>query len=92
MVEPQRMVAALREEIARLKGGPGRPNPKPSGMERGTEPKPPETSGARKRPAIHEERTVTVAAPPRGSRFNGCTSFVVHDLVIRPHVVSSPTP
>jgi hypothetical protein len=41
IVELQRTVAALREEIARLKGGPGRPNLKPSGMERGTDPKPP---------------------------------------------------
>jgi hypothetical protein len=96
MVELQRTVAALREEIARLKGGPGRPNLKPSGMERGTDPKPPGSSGERKRPrgstrsklAIHEERTVTVAAPPRGSRFKGYTSFVVQDLVIRPHVVN----
>ena len=31
---------------------------------------------------------VKVAAPPRGSRFKGCTSFVVQDLVIRPHVVN----
>src|SRR5260370_1257904 len=74
MVELQRLVAALRDQIARLKGGPGRPNLKPSGMERGTEPKPPGTSGERKRPrgstrsklVIDEERTVTVAAPPRG--------------------------
>ena len=87
MVELQRLVAALRDEIARLKGGPGRPNLKPSGMERGTEPKPPGTSGGRKRPrgstrsklVIDEERTVTVAAPPRGSRFKGYTSFVVQD-------------
>src|ERR1700747_1472570 len=49
MVELQRMVAALRDEIARLKGGPGRPNFKPSGMERGSEPKPPGGSGAKKR-------------------------------------------
>ncbi len=77
IVELQRMVAALRDEIARLKGGPGRPNLKPSGMERGTEPKPP-GSGERKRPrgstrsklAIDEERTVTVTPPP-GSRFKG---------------------
>jgi len=96
LVELQRMVAALRDEIARLKGGPGRPNLKPSGMERGTEPKPPGGSGDRKRPrgstrwklTIHEERTVKVAAPPRGSRFKGYTSFVVQDLVIRPHVVN----
>lgn len=96
IVELQRMVAVLRDEIARLKGGPGRPNLKPSGMERGTEPKPPGGSGERKRPrgstrsklSIHEERTVKVAAPPRGSRFKGYTSFVVQDLVIRPHVVN----
>src|SRR5438093_11386228 len=95
LVELQRMVATLRDEIARLKGGPGRPNIKPSGMERGTEPKSPGSSGDRKRPrgctrsklAIHEERTVK-AAPPRGSRFKGYTSFVVQDLVIRPHVVN----
>src|SRR6516225_8018568 len=94
IVELQRMVAALRDEIARLKGGPGRPNLKPSGMERGTEP--PVSSGKRKRPrgstrsklAIDEEQTVTVAAPPRGSRFKGCTSYVVQDLMIRAHVVN----
>jgi hypothetical protein len=96
LVELQRMVAALRDEINRLKGGPGRPTIKPSGMERGTEPKPPGSSGDRKRPrgstrsklSIHEERTVKVAGPPRGSRFKGYTSFVVQDLVIRPHVVN----
>jgi hypothetical protein len=96
IVELQRMVVALRDEIARLKGGPGRPNLKPSGMERGTEPKPAGSSGDWKRPrgstrsklAIDEERTIKVAAPPRGSRFKGYTSFVVQDLVIRPHVVN----
>ncbi len=96
LVELQRMVAALRDEIARLKGGPGRPNIKPSGMERGTEPKPPGNSSDRKRPrgstrsklSIDEVRAVKVVAPPRGSRFKGYTSFVVQDLVIRPHVVN----
>ncbi|MGA2125684.1 MAG: transposase [Xanthobacteraceae bacterium] len=95
LVELQRMVAALRDEIARLKGGPGRPNIKPSGMDQSTEPKPPGNSGGQQRPrgstrsklSIHEERTVKVATPPRGSRFKGYTSFVVQDLVIHPHVV-----
>jgi hypothetical protein len=95
IVELQRMVAALRDEIAQLKGGPGRPNIKPSGMERGTEAKSPGSSGDRKRPrgstrsklTIDEERTVK-AAPPRGSRFKGYTSFVVQDLVIRSHAVN----
>jgi hypothetical protein len=96
IVELQRMVMALRDEIARLKGGPGRPNIKPSGMERGTEPKPPGSSGDRKRPrgstrsklTVDEERTVKVARLPLGSRFKGYTSFVVQDLVIHPHVVN----
>jgi hypothetical protein len=96
LVELQRMVAALRDEITRLKGGAGRPTIKPSGMDWGTEPKPPGSSGDRKRPrgstrsklSIHEERTVKVAEPPRGSRFKGYTSFVVQDLVIRSHVVN----
>ena len=63
-------------------------------MEQATEPKPPGSSGdqrgrgsTRSKLTIHEERTVKVAAPPRGSRFKGYTSFVVQDLVIRPHVV-----
>jgi hypothetical protein len=44
IAELQRTVVALRDEIARLKGGPGRPNikpSKPSGMEKGTEPEKP---------------------------------------------------
>jgi hypothetical protein len=96
IVELQRMVAALHDEIARLKGGPGRPNIKPSGMEKATEPKPPGRPGDKKaargstrsKLTIDEERTIKVAAPPRGSRFKGYTSFVVQDLVIRAHVVN----
>ena len=38
--------------------------------------------------SIHEERTITIAAPPQGSRFKGYTNFVVQDLVIRSHVVN----
>ena len=96
VAELERTVAAQRDEIARLKGGPPRPQIKPSGMERGTEPKPPGSSGDKQRPrgstrsklTIDEERTVKIAALPRGSRFKGYTSFVVQDLVIRAHVVN----
>jgi len=96
IAELQRMVAALRDEVARLKGGPGRPNIKPSGMERGTEPKPPGNSAKQKRGrgstrskiTINEERTVKAVPPPLGSRFKGYTSYVVQDLVIHPHVVN----
>src|SRR5438067_4470138 len=94
VAELQRTVAAQRDEIARLKGGPGRPNIKPSGMEQASEPKPAGSSPRRPRGStrsklsIDEERTVKVAAPPRGSRFKGDTSFLVQDLVIRPHVMN----
>src|SRR5436853_5937340 len=72
VAELRRTVAAQRDEIARLKGGSPRPNIKPSGMDKATEPKPPATAaGARRRKgsksaklSIHEERTVKVEAPP----------------------------
>jgi hypothetical protein len=89
----QRTVAAQRDEIARLKGGSGRPNIKPSGMDKATEPPPPGGGEPRSKGSktsklsIHEERTVKVAAPG-GSRFKGYANFVVQDLLIRPHVVN----
>jgi len=96
--ELRRTVAGQRDEIARLKGGPGRPNikpSKPSGMDKATDPKPPPTAGGeprsrgskRSKLSIDEERIVKVVVPPDGSRFKGCTSFIVQDLVIRPLVV-----
>ena len=95
--ELRRLVAALREEIARLKGGPGRPdvkaNVKPSGMEKASEAKPSEPSGERQgrsgtraKVIIHEERTLKAGAPP-GSRFKGYAGFLVQDLVIRAQVI-----
>ena len=90
----RRTIAAQRDEIARLKGGPPRPNIKPSGMEQATDPKPPSSSAKRHRRGstrarltIHEERKITLAAPPPGARFKGYTSFVVQELVVHPHVI-----
>ena len=94
--EFQRTVGALRDEIARLKGGPGRPdikaNVKPSGMEKASEARAADPSGERRRRGatrtkltIHEERKLEVA-PPLGSRFKGYAGFLVQDLIIRPHV------
>jgi len=92
VTELRRTVAAQRDEIARLKGGPGRPNIKPSGMDKATEPQSGKRGGRRRgrgstqaKLSIHEERTLKAEAPP-GSRFKGYAGFLVQDLVIRPHV------
>jgi hypothetical protein len=93
VAELRRTVAAQRDEIARLKGGPGRPHIKPSGMEQASDLKPPDSppkrprGSTRSKLSIDEEREVALAAPPRGARFKGYTSFIVQDLVIRRHVV-----
>ena len=98
--EDQRTIAALRDELARLKGGPGRPDIKPnvkpvikpSGMEKASEPKSEKPPGkdrrrgdVRTKLTINEERKLAADAP-LGSRFKGYASFLVQDLVIRPHV------
>jgi Transposase IS66 family len=97
LLERDRTIAALRDEVAGLKGGPGRPdikpNVKPSGMERATEPKSGAGDGKRRRGGVRdkltidEERPVTIKAPP-GSRLKGSTSYIVQDLVIRAHVTN----
>src|SRR3954447_3244939 len=89
----RRAVAELRAEGAGIKGVKGRPELKPSGMEKGTEPGPPgkgrgggaKTSKA-ERLAVDEERVIA-AEVPAGSRFKGYEDFLVQDLVLRPHVV-----
>ena len=94
----RRTVAAQRDEIARLKGGPPRPNikpnGKPSGMEQATDPKPSGSSNERRRRGstrakltINEERTIRLGAPPPDARFKGYTSFVVQELVLHSHVI-----
>ncbi len=88
-------VAALREENARLKGQKGRPDikppTKPSGMDKASQPegpKGPRPGGGNKtaKRVVHEERILKADVPP-GSRFKGYQSFVVQDLVLRPHVL-----
>ncbi len=95
LAEQQRMIVALRDEITRLKAGPRRPNIKPSGMEKATEPKSDKPGGqgggkrgdTKSKLTIHEERVIKADASA-GSRFKGYTSFVVQDLVVRPHVTN----
>ena len=92
--EQKRQIAELREEIARLKGQPGRPRIKPSGMESGTTPKPMGLSGRRRgrgkmQPRVGVEEQLLKAAPPAGSRFKGYEDFVVQDLVLHARVIRS---
>ena len=81
----EQTVAAQRAEIARLKGLKSRPQLKPSGMEKASEPKPPSPKGRRgpvtPRVAV-EDQVIEVTVPP-GSRFKGYADFLVQDLVLR---------
>src|SRR4051794_19858123 len=86
-------VAALTDEIARLKKLKGRPTLKPSGMEKGTD-TPSAPSGGTGRPKrrdpqppksarliVDEDRVVPLAPQP-GWRFKGFKFYTVQDLVV----------
>lgn len=83
-------IAALREEIARLKGYPGRPKLKANRVARTVRSKSERRPGRRGPTVpiltIDEERVVRVAVPA-GSRFKGYETFVVQDVIVRPHVI-----
>ena len=87
-------VAALREEIARLKGLKGPPKIRPSGMEkkadhrRAVKERRTQARRGKKRDRVRidERQVVSVEVPP-GSRLKGYEDFVVQDLVVRPHTV-----
>jgi len=94
LADLKRLVAAQRDEIARLKGLKGRPSIKPSGMENATEPKP-EAKEAKRRgrgkvtPRVTAETEVLRVAPPKGSQFKGYEPYQVQDLVLTARVVRS---
>ena len=88
--------AALREEIARLKGLPPRPKLKPSGMEQASKPPAPRQSGKPKRKRrrgakrdhlVVGEEQVLKAPAPAGSRFKGYQDIIVQDLILMPRVI-----
>ena len=87
MAELKQLVAALRDEIARLKGLKGRPVIKPSGMEDPTKQKP---GGKRVKrrgrgkvtPRVTPETKVIRVAAPAGSQFKGYEPYQVQELVI----------
>ncbi len=85
--------AALREEIARLKGLKGRPKIKPSGMDKQTQTKAKRGRGRGRRHGakharlvIDEERVLDLSVPA-GSRFKGYEDFIVQDLIVKGQVV-----
>jgi hypothetical protein len=86
------VVAAQRDEIARLKGLKGRPSIKPSGMEKQTEPKPGGKRLKRRRrgkvvPRVTPVTEVLRVAHPEGSQFKGYEPYQVQDLVFTARVV-----
>jgi hypothetical protein len=93
----KQIVAEQRDEIARLKGGSGRPNikpNKPSGMEQASEQKAQSSGGGKRRgrgkkklSRVAIEDRVVEAEVPEGSRFKGYENFVVQDLVIQPAAI-----
>jgi hypothetical protein len=85
------LVAAQRDEIARLKGEKGRPTikpgAKPSGMEKATGPAKPGKREKRRgrgkvQPTVTVEDKFLPAAIPEGSVFKGYKDYVVQDLII----------
>src|SRR5260221_13462803 len=77
LAELRRLVATLRDEIARLKGESDRPNIKQSGMDKATEPKPgPRGDGRTHRSGKTAMLTLRVAQiikvqSTRGARLKG---------------------
>ena len=83
----RQMNSELREEAARLKGLKGRPDIKPGGMDKGTEPPDPVRPEQQRRrgkvtPRVNIEDRIMKATIPEGSIFKGHESFLVQDLVI----------
>ena len=83
MAALEQKVIEQREEIARLKGLKGRPDIKPSGMDKGTEPARPGRQGqhlrrGKVRPRVNVEDRII----PAGSRFKGYGPYTVQELVL----------
>jgi len=88
----RRLVADLREEVARLKGLNRRPPIKPSGMEDG-DPAKPVNQRVRRQwrgkvvPKVAVEDQVIKAEVPAGSDFKGYEDYLVQDLVVQARAI-----
>jgi len=85
--EIEKVVADQRAEIARLKGLKGKPDIKPSGMDKGTDPAKRDQQQNRPgrgkiRPRVIVEDQILSAAVPPGSRFKGYVRYLIQDLVL----------
>ena len=87
-------IQQLKDEIARLKNHPPRPDIKPSSIEKKKKRK--SRSSRRKRPGskkrsktaelkIHKTRPIEPKKIPAGSEFRYYQDFVVQDIIIEPH-------
>ena len=86
-------IAALRDEIARLKGEKPRPTIRPSTLEQpapGAAPAPGRRPGSAKRPktaqlVLHHTERIAPAALPAGARLKDYQDYVVQDLHLAAH-------
>jgi hypothetical protein len=92
----KREIQDLRDENARLKGLKGKPDIKPSGMEKKAKPRS-SKKGGRQKPrrrgskndklAIDERKILKPDNLPEGSKFKGYEDYLVQDLILRPWTV-----
>ncbi len=92
MAELEQKVIEQREEIARLKELKGRPDIKPSCMDKCTEPAKPTRQGqhprrGKVRPRVNVEDRVIPATVPVGSLFKGYETYTVQELELTVHAV-----